>query len=549
MSENGSANGVVKAAKQDLDVFFVSENDVTISRFTMQGATEFGFAGVCLLGVSYCHISGNNVTSNGDGISILKSHSNLVANNMVANNNWEGIFLDFSSDNTLTSNTASNNTWYGIYMTSSSNNTIYNNYFNNTNNAYDDGYNTWNTTPGTNIIGGSWLGGNYWYDYAGADTNGGDYHPLVTPSSVAPNITSSAPESPVNDTYCTWTKFNVSADQTVNVTWYLNGTPQTPKNESVTDANYTFHAEYIGENNVSAVAENVNGTAMRKWIWNVTAAPAPAPPSPVNDIVCHWRTFNVTVNQTVNVSWYLNNSPLHTNVSTKEANYTLHAEVVGEHNISAVASNDNGTDMQTWVWNVDDGDGVSGDVEDDAPGGGDGNGDGIPDRTQPNVTSLPTVTNQRYMTLVLSNCSQLQNVTALTESPTDPDYYYHYPYGLVSFEIMCENGTVEIIYQTDLTGYTYRKYGPTTPGNPETTKWYDFSTYATIAGNRVTLSFQDDRLGDNIGGDGKIVDPGGLGIPGAVAQVPVLTPVGMLALIAILRVVLAVATSRKRREY
>jgi len=114
---------------------------------------------------------------------------------------------------------------------------------------------------------------------------------------------------------------------------------------------------------------------------------------------------------------------------------------------------------------------------------------------------------------------------------------------------MCENGTVEIIYQTDLTGYTYRKYGPTTPGNPETTKWYDFSTYATIAGNRVTLSFQDDRLGDNIGGDGKIVDPGGLGIPGAVAQVPVLTPVGMLALIAILRVVLAVATSRKRREY
>jgi uncharacterized repeat protein (TIGR01451 family) len=77
-----------------------------------------------------------------------------------------------------------------------------------------------------------------------------------------------------------------------------------------------------------------------------------APPSPVNDTVCTWRTFNITVNQTVNVSWYLNNTLQHTNVSTKEASYTLHAEVVGEHNVSAIATNGNGTDMQSWVWNV-----------------------------------------------------------------------------------------------------------------------------------------------------------------------------------------------------
>ena len=77
-----------------------------------------------------------------------------------------------------------------------------------------------------------------------------------------------------------------------------------------------------------------------------------APSSPVNDTVCTWRTFNVTVNQTVNVSWYLNNSLLHTNESVREANYTLHAEFVGDNNVSAVAKNANGTDMQTWVWNV-----------------------------------------------------------------------------------------------------------------------------------------------------------------------------------------------------
>ena len=40
------------------------------------------------------------------------------------------------------------------------------------------------------------------------------------------------------------------------------------------------------------------------------------------------------------------------NVSVLEANCTLHAEVPGEHNVSAIASNANGTVMQTWIWNV-----------------------------------------------------------------------------------------------------------------------------------------------------------------------------------------------------
>ena len=77
-----------------------------------------------------------------------------------------------------------------------------------------------------------------------------------------------------------------------------------------------------------------------------------APESPVNDTVCNWKTFSVTVNQTVNVSWYLNDSLLFTNVSVTEAKCTLHAEIVGEHNVSAVASNANGTAIQTWIWNV-----------------------------------------------------------------------------------------------------------------------------------------------------------------------------------------------------
>jgi hypothetical protein len=84
----------------------------------------------------------------------------------------------------------------------------------------------------------------------------------------------------------------------------------------------------------------------------VTVAVSPnitsyAPHSPVNDTYCNWRTFNVTVNQMMNVTWYLNELVLFTNGSVTEANYTLHAEVVGEHNVSAAASNANGATMQT----------------------------------------------------------------------------------------------------------------------------------------------------------------------------------------------------------
>jgi len=81
-----------------------------------------------------------------------------------------------------------------------------------------------------------------------------------------------------------------------------------------------------------------------------------APESPVNDTISTWRRFNVTVNQTVDMSWYLNGSFLFTNESVMEANCTLHAEFVGDNNVyvSAIATNTTTglSDMQTWIWNV-----------------------------------------------------------------------------------------------------------------------------------------------------------------------------------------------------
>nr|QNO55532.1 hypothetical protein IBJMOJJD_00017 [Methanosarcinales archaeon ANME-1 ERB7] len=77
-----------------------------------------------------------------------------------------------------------------------------------------------------------------------------------------------------------------------------------------------------------------------------------APLSYVDDTVGNWRTFNVTANQAANVSWYLNDMLVLTNESVLEAKCMLLAEVVGEHSVTAIASNANGSDMQMWIWNV-----------------------------------------------------------------------------------------------------------------------------------------------------------------------------------------------------
>ena len=233
----------VIAADSGDHIFEVTDDYVNISGFNVTGATVSSKAGICLSKADHCNIS-DNIASNNEyrrGIYLYYSSYNILLNNIASNNKYHGIYIDSSSDNillnnnvsnnnygielydssnnTLTGNTAlyndygielydsSNNTltgntalynYDGIYLESSSDNLIYNNCWSNTNNVYDDGFNRWNTTvtDGLNIIGGPSIGGNYWSNYTGADTNGDglgeepysitggdnfDYHPLCLP--------------------------------------------------------------------------------------------------------------------------------------------------------------------------------------------------------------------------------------------------------------------------------------------------------------------------------------------------------------------------------
>ncbi|MFE3845557.1 NosD domain-containing protein [Thermoplasmatota archaeon] len=157
------------------------------------------------------NITGNNISDSRIGIHLELSNSTNILNNTVKNNLYNGIILfTSSSNNIITGNNISDNTYNGIELYGSSDhNIIYNNYFDNPlYNAYDYCINDWNITKtlGTNIIGGPYLGGNFWSDYTGVDTdgdalgdtlipyntsitNGGDYHPLVFNSVPIANFT------------------------------------------------------------------------------------------------------------------------------------------------------------------------------------------------------------------------------------------------------------------------------------------------------------------------------------------------------------------------
>lgn len=200
-------------------------------------------------------------------------------------------------------------------------------------------------------------------------------------------------------------------------------------------------------------------------------------------------------------------------------------------------------------------DGVDMGVENNAPNSGDGNGDGTPDSQQQNVASLPRP-DGGYLTLVTSCAAGLTVVQTYTEaSQSGGDPLYNLPYGQVGFSAACANATFTVYYHgvSSVAGMTYRKYGPTTPGDVATMGWYTlpgvtFGT-ATVGGQAVataTFTLNDNQLGDDTGNDGVIVDQGGPGNGQSAAAIPTLSQWGMILLSSLLAIGTVLTLRRQR---
>jgi CSLREA domain-containing protein len=165
-----------------------------------------------------------------------------------------------------------------------------------------------------------------------------------------------------------------------------------------------------------------------------------------------------------------------------------------------------------------DGDGLSPAIEDLAPNGGDGNSDGIPDRLQPSVASLPNAADGEYVTLVASEGSVLSDVAAVADpSGGSLPPMVLFPIGNFSFEVTANpTATVELLLPAGVTVDDYYKFGGE-PGDP-TDHWYlfanDGTTGAIILPNKVVLKFVDgDRGDDDLTVNGVVVEPGGPTVP------------------------------------
>lgn len=218
----GYYNDTVTLSDMEFAVLILCDADYsTVDNITITGSTEHYSNGMKMYGTDHSTISNIMSSDNFCGLSIEDSSNNtirditceecwhyniymsyggdnLLENITVSHSHQAGIYLSHADYNTLTGITAYHNP-FGIKLdrsmhvvvndsvitentivglsaagSGSTENLIYNNYFDNTENAWDAGGNTWNVTatPGQNIIGGLEIGGNYWSDYNGTDADG-----------------------------------------------------------------------------------------------------------------------------------------------------------------------------------------------------------------------------------------------------------------------------------------------------------------------------------------------------------------------------------------
>lgn len=148
----------------------------------------------------------------------------------------------------------------------------------------------------------------------------------------------------------------------------------------------------------------------------------------------------------------------------------------------------------------------------------DGNQDGIPDTLQSHVSTLSSIQEGSYLTIVADNSLSISDEVVSSKSDSE----FTYPFGITEFKITASNAQVKIYYHgyESLEGFTYKKLFP-----DGTYKDYDNVEFGSdiLDGERTAyalLTLVDGGLGDFDGEvNGVIYDPGGPAIP-VTANIP-----------------------------
>jgi IPT/TIG domain len=210
-------------------------------------------------------------------------------------------------------------------------------------------------------------------------------------------------------------------------------------------------------------------------------------------------------------------------ISETEVNCVTSTLTPGQQNIELTNSDNQKATYDITILD-DDNDIVPKEEEVQAGNEGDGNNDGEQDYLQPTVASIPLDESTTITTDFQEGCAETEVVGSVETASLISDNEYSLSSNLIEYEINCPTNEVATLkqywYGLDTTKeYVYRKFGPTTPGDETTEKWYTYEdaviTKETIDDEDVvvvSLNLQDGVFGDDTEVDNKIMDPGGLAI-------------------------------------